>query len=60
MEKIDQLASRIARLNPTKQAIIEKLLEKLESAPSKGSLTLDQAIDEFEREHPELLRLLAQ
>ena len=60
MEKIDQLANRIAKLNPTKQAIIEKLLDKLESAPSKASLTLDQAIDEFEREHPELLRLLAQ
>ena len=60
MEKVDQLAIRIAKLNSAQQAIIETLLEKLESAPTGPSLNLDQAIDEFEREHPELLRLLAQ
>lgn len=60
MQKLQQLRNRIAKLNPAQQAIVEKLVHKLESAPTKPTLTLDQAIDEFEREHPELLRLLAQ
>ncbi len=40
--------------------MVEKLVEKLEAGASPSTLTLDQVIDEFEREHPELLRLLAQ
>jgi exonuclease VII small subunit len=60
MQKLQQLTTRIAKLNPAQQAIVEKLVQKLESASAKSALTLDQAIDEFEREHPELLRLLAQ
>ena len=60
MQKIDSLANRIAKLDPAKQAMVEKLVEKLESSPLQLQMTLDQVIDEFEREHPELLRLLAQ
>ena len=60
MQKIQELTNRIAKLNPAKQAIVEKLVEKLESDSSQPKMTLDQIIDEFEREHPELLRLLAQ
>ncbi len=60
MQTLQQLTSRIAKLNPVQQAIVEKLVTRLESARAKPTLTLDQAIDEFEREHPELLRLLAQ
>ncbi len=59
MQKLQHLTSRIAKLTPAQQAIVETLVEKLES-PSESKLTLDQVIDEFEREHPELLRLLAQ
>jgi len=60
MEKLQQLATRIANLNPAQQALIEQLVHKLESNRAKPALTLDEAVDEFEREHPELLRLLAQ
>jgi hypothetical protein len=59
MQRLQQLGDRIARLSPAQQAIVEQLVQKLESVPQIHSLTLDQAIDEFEREHPELLRLLA-
>lgn len=60
MPSIQQLTDRIARLNPAKQAMVEKLVDKLETGASQSISTLDQVIDEFEREHPELLRLLAQ
>lgn len=61
MQNIQELTHRIAKLDPGKQAMVEKLVEKLEAAPSlQPPITLDQVIDEFEREHPELLRLLAQ
>ena len=61
MQNLEQLTNRIAKLDPAKQSIVEKLVEKLEAATSpQPYMTLDQVIDEFEREHPELLRLLAQ
>jgi len=60
MRSLEQLTGRIAKLNPAQLEVVEKLLEKLESASSSQDLTLDQAVDEFEREHPELLHLLAQ
>ncbi|MDQ2711386.1 MAG: hypothetical protein M3Y24_03975 [Acidobacteriota bacterium] len=60
VQNIQQLTERIAKLSPAQQQIVEKLVQKLETAPTESKLTLDQAIDEFEREHPELLRLLAQ
>lgn len=60
MQTAEQLTHRIAKLDRAYQEIIEDLLEKLESISSAPQLTLDQAIDEFEQEHPELLHLLAQ
>jgi hypothetical protein len=60
VEKIEHLTDRIAKLNPAKQVIVERFIEKLESSPSHSQMTLDQVIDEFEHEHPELLHLLAQ
>lgn len=60
MENFQQLTNRIAKLNETQQAIVEKLVQKLESTSTPHRLTLEQVVDEFEREHPELLRLLAQ
>ena len=60
MQNLEQITGRIAKLNPAQLEVVEELLEKLESAASSGDLTLDQAVDEFEREHPELLHLLAQ
>jgi len=60
VQKIQELTNRIARLNPAQQAMVEKFVEKLESGSLRPKMTLDQAIDEFELEHPELLRLLAQ
>lgn len=55
-----ELTERIAKLGPRQQAIVEKLVQKLESRSPQSGLTLDEVVDEFEREHPELLRLLAQ
>jgi hypothetical protein len=61
MQVIKDLTTRIARLSPAQQEIVGKFVEKLEGAGQDASvMTLDQAIDEFELEHPELLCLLAQ
>ncbi len=60
MKNVQELTSRIAKLNPAEQAVVEKLVRKLETASVKSRPALDQVVDEFEREHPELLRLLAQ
>jgi hypothetical protein len=60
MQTAEQLTHRIAKLDRAYQEIIADLVEKLESISSAPQLTLDQAIDEFEQEHPELLHLLAQ
>lgn len=60
MQTAEQLTNRIARLDRAYQEIIEDLVQKLESLSSATQLTLEQAVDEFEQEHPELLRLLAQ
>jgi hypothetical protein len=60
MRNLEELTGRIAKLNPAQLEVVEKLVQKLESGASHSALTLDQAVDEFEREHPELLRLLAQ
>ena len=60
MQNFEQLANRLAKLNPAQQEVVAELIERLESASIRPSVTLEEAIDEFEREHPELLRLLAQ
>jgi hypothetical protein len=59
-QDVQQLASRIAKLSSAQQGTVEKFVQKLESSSASRQLTVDQVIDEFEREHPELLRLLAQ
>jgi hypothetical protein len=60
VENAQELTERIAKLGPQQRAIVEKLVQKLESRSPQSGLTLDEVVDEFEREHPELLRLLAQ
>lgn len=60
MQNLQQLTNRIAKLNEVQQEILAKFVDKLESVPVRRPITLDQIIDEFEREHPELLHLLAQ
>lgn len=58
--KIQELTERIAKLSPPQQAVVEQLVQKLEARSLQPEMTLDEAVDEFEREHPELLHLLAQ
>jgi hypothetical protein len=60
VQDAQKLTERIAKLGPQQRAVVEKLVQKLESRSPRPGLTLDQVVDEFEREHPELLRLLAQ
>jgi hypothetical protein len=58
------LAARIARLSLEDQLMMEKLIGYLEHLPQKLALvdspSLNDTLDEFVREHAELLRLLAQ
>jgi len=60
MPNIEDSTNRIAQLDPARQAVVERLVQRLESAAPKAKMTLDEIVDEFEREHPELLHLLAQ
>jgi hypothetical protein len=60
VQNAQELTERIAKLGPQQRAIVEKLVQKLESRSPQSGLTFDEVVDEFEREHPELLRLLAQ
>jgi hypothetical protein len=60
VQNAQELTERIAKLGPQQRAIVEKLVQRLESRSPQSGLTLDEVVDEFEREHPELLRLLAQ
>ena len=60
MQNFEQLANRLARLDPAQQEVVAELIEKLEAVTVRSPMTLDEAVDEFERAHPELLRLLAQ
>ena len=54
------LRNELPNLARSNGRIVEKLVQKLESRSSQSELTLDQVVDEFERENPELLDLLAQ
>jgi O-methyltransferase involved in polyketide biosynthesis len=56
MQDIQQLVSRIAKLTPAQQAIVDEFVKSLEKHPE---LNVREAMDEFKREHGELLRLLA-
>lgn len=51
------LASRIASLSAEQQAAVEEFIRFLQQQPEP---TFRQALDSFIREHPELLRRLAQ
>lgn len=43
MQKSEQLVSRIAKLNPTQQAVVEKLVQNLEAGAAASSLTLESS-----------------
>jgi hypothetical protein len=60
MQTAEQLTHRIAKLDRAYQEIVEDLVNKLESISRVPQLSLEEAVDEFEQEHPELLHLLAQ
>lgn len=54
-----RLATLVAALSPAQQAIVEEFVKNLQHT-SKPNITFREALDEFKRKHPELLRLLAQ
>jgi hypothetical protein len=54
-----ELLKLISALSPEQQAAVEKFVLMLKS-DSKSTADFRTALDEFTREHPELLRLLAQ
>jgi hypothetical protein len=59
VRKAEEPTERIAKLSPPQQALAEQLVRKLETCSFRPTMTLDQVIDEFEREHREVLQLLA-
>jgi hypothetical protein len=54
-----KLTTLIAALSPAQQAIVEEFVKSLQGT-NRPSITFREALDEFKRKHPELLRLLAQ
>ena len=54
-----RLATLVAALSPAQQAIVEEFVKNLQHT-NKPNITFREALDEFKRKHPELLRLLAQ
>jgi hypothetical protein len=54
-----RLATLVAALSPAQQAIVEEFVKNLQRT-NKPNITFREALDEFKRKHPELLRLLAQ
>ena len=54
-----KLITLIAALSPAQQAIVEEFVKNLQRT-NKPNITFREALDEFKRKHPELLRLLAQ
>lgn len=54
-----RLATLIATLSPAQQVIVEEFVKNLQ-VTNRPSITFREALDEFKRKHPELLRLLAQ
>lgn len=59
MENQQKLADLIATLSPGQQAIVEEFVKNLQKNP-QPTITFREALDDFKRRHPELLRLLAQ
>jgi hypothetical protein len=54
-----RLATLVAALSPAQQTIVEEFVKNLQRT-NKPNITFREALDEFKRKHPELLRLLAQ
>jgi len=54
-----KLAALIATLSPGKQAVVEEFVKDLQKS-ARPKITFREALDDFKRKHPELLRLLAQ
>jgi hypothetical protein len=54
-----ELLNLIAALSPEQQAVVEKFVRILKEEP-QPAMNFRAALDEFVRQHPELLRLLAQ
>jgi hypothetical protein len=53
------LSTLIANLSPEERAAVEEFIHFLQKKP-QSSMTFQDALDSFVREHPELLRRLAQ
>jgi hypothetical protein len=53
------LSTLIANLSPEERAAVEEFIRFLQKKP-QPSITFQAALDSFVREHPELLRRLAQ
>lgn len=53
------LSTLIAKLSPEQRAAVEEFIRFLQKK-SKPAITFQAALDSFIREHPELLRRLAQ
>lgn len=54
-----KLTALIAALSPSQQAIVEEFVKELQKS-AQPKVTFREALDDFKRKHPELLRLLAQ
>lgn len=54
-----ELSTLIANLSPEERAAVEEFVRFLQEKPRQG-MTFQAALDSFVREHPELLRRLAQ
>ncbi len=54
-----KLTALIATLSPSQQAIVEEFVKELQKS-AQPKVTFREALDDFKRKHPELLRLLAQ
>ncbi len=59
MQNQQKLTDLIATLSPGQQAIVEEFVKNLQKSP-QPKITFREALDDFKRKHPELLRLLAQ
>jgi hypothetical protein len=57
---MQNLTDLIRTLSPKEQEAVTQFIDYLRRQPAGGpQATISQAADEFMREHPELLRLLA-
>ncbi len=59
MKKSQNLTEQILSLSPEQQTVVQEFVNTLLKNPLPKP-TFREALDRFKREHPELLRLLAQ